>query len=150
MTTVRRGTNQVLAVIVIVTLGLAAVAALLTSSQETKEYSTSSPEGVVQMYLRDVIDGKNEDAIRFLSQDSLCDATDLDRSWMPENVRVNLSETRIEGERAFVDVAADISSGGPFDDYYTENHTYRLARENGAWKILGIPWPMYSCDEVKQ
>ena len=150
MTTVRRGTNQVLAVIVIVTLGLAAVAALLTSSQETKEYSTSSPEGVVQMYLRDVIDGKNEDAIRFLSQDSLCDATDLDRSWMPENVRVNLRETRIEGERAFVDVAADISSGGPFDDYYTENHTYRLARENGAWKILGIPWPMYSCDEVKQ
>ena len=150
MTTVRRGTNQVLAVIVIVTLGLAAVAALLTSSQETKEFSTSSPEGVVQMYLRDVIDGKNEDAIRFLSQDSLCDATDLDRSWMPENVRVNLRETRIEGERAFVDVAADISSGGPFDDYYTENHTYRLARENGAWKILGIPWPMYSCDEVKQ
>ena len=21
--------------------------------------------------------------------------------------------------------------------------------ENGEWKILGIPWPMYSCDEVK-
>ena len=57
MTTVRRGTNQVLAVIVIATLGLAAVAAFLTSSQETKEYAPSSPEGVVQMYLRDVIDG---------------------------------------------------------------------------------------------
>ena len=68
---------------------------------------------------------------------------------MPENVRINLRDTRIETERAFVDITADISSGGPFDDYYTENHTYRLAREDGVWKILGIPWPMYSCDEVK-
>ncbi len=150
MTPVRRGANQVLAVIVILTLGLAAVAAYLTSSQETREYMPTSPEGVVQMYLRDVIKGKNEDATVFLSQESRCDATDLDRSWMPENVRVNLRETQIEGDRAFVEVAADISSGGPFDDYYTENHTFRLARESGVWRILGIPWPMYSCDEVKE
>jgi len=150
MTTVRQGTNQVLAVIVILTLGLAAVAAFLTSSQETTEYAPSTPEGVIQLYLRDVIDGKNEDAIRYLSRSSLCDATDLDRSWMPENVRVNLQDSRIEGGRAFVEIAADISSGGPFDDYYTEKHTYRLTREDGAWRILGIPWPMYSCDEVKQ
>lgn len=150
MTPVRRGANQVLAVIVILTLGLAAVAAYLTSSQETREYTPTSPEGVVQMYLRDVIKGKNEDATVFLSQESRCDATDLDRSWMPENVRVNLRETQIEGDRAFVEVAADISSGGPFDDYYTENHTFRLARESGVWRILGIPWPMYSCDEVKE
>lgn len=150
MTPVRRGTNQVLAVIVVLTLGLAAVAAYLTSSQETKDYLPSSPEGVVQMYLRDVIKGKNEDAAGYLSQDSRCDATDLDRSWMPENVRINLRDTQIEGERAFVDIAADISSGGPFDDYYTENHTFRLARESGVWRILGIPWPMYSCDEVKE
>ena len=150
MTTVRQGTNQVLAVIVIFTLGLAAVAAFLTSSQETTKYAPSTPEGVIQLYLRDVIDGKNEDAIRYLSRSSLCDATDLDRSWMPENVRVNLQDSRIEGGRAFVEIAADISSGGPFDDYYTEKHTYRLTREDGAWRILGIPWPMYSCDEVKQ
>ena len=148
MTTVRRGTNQVLAVVVTLTLILAAVAAFLTSSQETKEYKPSTPEGVVQMYLRDVIAGKNESAIKFLAEGSICDATDLDRSWMPENVRVNLRETRLEDDRAFVDVAVDIASGGPFDDYYTENHTYRLIRENSAWRILGIPWPMYSCDEV--
>ena len=150
MTTVRRGTNQVLAIIVVLTLGLAAVAAFLTSSQETTEYAPSTPEGVIQLYLRDVIDGKNEDATRYLSRNSLCDATDLDRSWMPENVRVNLQDSRIEGDRAFVDIAADISSGGPFDDYYTEKHTFRLTREDGTWRILGIPWPMYSCDEVKQ
>ena len=140
--------NQILVKILVVTLALAAVAAYLTVSQETKEYNPSSPERIVQMYLRDVIAKKNEGAVQYLAQDSNCDATDLDRSWMPENVRVNLRETRMEGNRAFVDVAVDIASGGPFDNYYTENHTYRLIRENSAWRILGIPWPMYSCDEV--
>ena len=150
MTSDRRGTNQILSVIVLLTIVLAAVAAFLTSTQETKEYSNSTPEGVVQMYLRSVIDGKNEDAVRYFSQDSTCDATDIDRSWMPENVRINLSDSRIESDKAYIDVAVDISSGGPFDDYYTEKHTFRLARENGTWRILGIPWPLYSCDELNK
>lgn len=150
MNSATQNANQILVKILVVTLALAAVAAYLTASQETKEYNPSSPEGIVQMYLRDVIAGKNEGAVQYLAQGSTCDATDLDRSWMPENVRVSLRETRMEGNRAFVDVAVDIASGGPFDDYYTENHTYRLTRENSAWRILGIPWPMYSCEEVKR
>ena len=148
MNSATQNSNQILVKVLVVTLVLAAVAAYLTASQETKEYNPSSPEGIVQMYLRDVIAGKNEGAVQYLARGSSCDATDLDRSWMPENVRVSLRETRMEGNRAFVDVAVDIASGGPFDDYYTENHTYRLTRENSAWRILGIPWPMYSCDEV--
>jgi hypothetical protein len=150
MTAERRGTNQILSAIVILTIALAAIAALLTSTQDSKEYATSTPEGVVQRYLRAVIDGKNEEAVRYFSQSSTCDATDIDRSWMPENVRVNLSNSRIESEKAYIDVAVDISSGGPFDDYYTEKHTFRLSRENGIWKILGIPWPLYSCDELNK
>jgi hypothetical protein len=150
MTADRRGTNQILSVIVFLTIALAAVAAFLTSTQETKEYSSTSPEGIVQMYLRAVIDGKNEEAVRYFSQSSTCDATDIDRSWMPENVRVNLTDSRVESDKAYIDVAVDISSGGPFDDYYTEKHTFRLSRENGSWKILGIPWPLYSCDELNK
>jgi len=150
MTADRRGTNQILSAIVFLTIVLAAVAAFLTSTQDTKEYATSTPEGVVQLYLRAVIDGKHEEAVKYFSQSSTCDATDIDRSWMPENVRVNLSDSRIESDRAYIDVAVDISSGGPFDDYYTEKHTFRLSRENGIWKILGIPWPLYSCDELNK
>ena len=150
MTADRRGTNQILSAIVFLTIVLAAVAAFLTSTQDTKEYATSTPEGVVQLYLRAVIDGKHEEAVKYFSQSSTCDETDIDRSWMPENVRVNLSDSRIESDRAYIDVAVDISSGGPFDDYYTEKHTFRLSRENGIWKILGIPWPLYSCDELNK
>ena len=142
-------TNTVLTFVVTITLLLAAVAAFLSSTQETKEFSMNSPERVVQNYLKAIIEGKYESAASNLSQRSPCDATDIDRSWMPESVRVNLKDSSIEGGKSFISVAVDLSSGGPFDNYYSETHNFRLERENGVWKILGIPWPMYSCDEVK-
>ena len=150
MSDVRRGANQVLAFIVLFTLVLAAVAAFLTSSRETKDYALNTPEGVVQSFLNDVIDGKNEDAARYFSVTSTCDATDIDRSWIPDTVRVNLTNTQIEGERAYIDVAVDMNQDQLFGDMYTEKHSFRLAREGSNWKILGIPWPLYSCDEVNK
>ena len=150
MSDVRRGANQVLAFIVLFTLVLAAVAAFLTSSRETKDYALNTPEGVVQSFLKDVIDGKNEDAARYFSVTSTCDATDIDRSWIPDTVRVNLTNTQIEGDRAYIDVAVDMNQDQLFGDMYTEKHSFRLAREGGSWKILGIPWPLYSCDEVNK
>ena len=150
MSDVRRGANQVLAFIVLFTLVLAAVAAFLTSSRETKDYALNTPEGVVQSFLNDVIDGKNEDAARYFSVTSTCDATDIDRSWIPDTVRVNLTNTQIEGYRAYIDVAVDMNQDQLFGDMYTEKHSFRLAREGSNWKILGIPWPLYSCDEVNK
>lgn len=142
-----RSSNRILAVIVGFTLILAAVAALLTSSREVKELSPNSPEGVVQLFLKAVIEGKSEDAADYFSATTTCDASDIDRSWMPETVRVNLADQEITGDRAFIEITVDISSGGPFDDYYVETHNYRLAQEDGNWRILGIPWPLYSCEE---
>ena len=150
MSDVRRGANQVLAFIVLFTLVLAAVAAFLTSSRETKDFALNTPEGVVQSFLNDVIDGKNEDAARYFSVTSTCDATDIDRSWIPDTVRVNLTNTQIEGDRAYIDVAVDMNQDQLFGDMYTEKHSFRLAREGSNWKILGIPWPLYSCDEVNK
>ena len=150
MSDVRRGANRVLAVIVVLTFSLAAVAAILTSSKETKNYAPNTPEGVVQLFLKDVIEGKNEDAARYFSMTTTCDATDIDRSWIPDTVRVNLTNTQIEGDRAYIDVAVDMNQGQLFGDMYTEKHNFRLVRESSAWKILGIPWPLYSCDEVNK
>lgn len=150
MSDVRRGANRVLAVIVVLTFSLAAVAAILTSSKEAKNYAPNTPEGVVQLFLKDVIEGKNEDAARYFSMTTTCDATDIDRSWIPDTVRVNLTNTQIEVDRAYIDVAVDMNQGQLFGDMYTEKHNFRLVRESGAWKILGIPWPLYSCDEVNK
>ena len=150
MSDVRSGANRVLAVIVIFTFALAAIAAILTSSKEARDYTPNTPEGVVQSFLENVIDGKNEDAARYFSMTSTCDATDIDRSWIPDTVRVNLTNAQIEGDRAYIDVAVDMNQDQLFGDMYSEKHNFRLVRESGAWKILGIPWPLYSCDEVNK
>ena len=145
-----RGANRVLVVIVSFTFALAAIAAILTTSKEAKDYAPSTPEGVVQSFLKDVIEGKSEDAARYFSTTSTCDATDIDRSWIPDTVRVNLTKTQIEGDRAYIDVAIEMNQSQLFGDMYSEKHNFRLVREGGTWKILGIPWPLYSCDEVNK
>lgn len=143
----RLTSQRILTLLVIITIALAAVAAFLSSTRQSKDFAPNSPEGVVQLYLKAIISDRNESAAKYFSISSTCDATDIDRTWTPESMRVNLSNVDIEGDKAFIDVAVDISSGGPFDDYYTENHTFRLAKESGKWRILGIPWPLYSCEE---
>ena len=143
----RASSQKVLSVIVIFTIALAAVAAFFSASKESKEYAISTPEGVVQRYLEAVLAGRNETAASYFATDSQCDATDIDRTWVSETVRVNLANVDLEGDKAFVEVVIDLSSGGPFDDYYTEKHNFRMSRESGGWKIMGIPWPLYSCEE---
>ena len=142
--------RRVLSVLVVITVLLAAVAAYLSSTTENTKYSPNTPEGVVQLYLTAAIEGKNDKAVNYLSSNSECSASDLDRSWMPESVRVNLGNTDTDGATVYVDTLIDISSGGPFDDYYTEKHSFRLVKESGNWRIQGIPWPMYSCGEMNK
>jgi hypothetical protein len=142
--------KKVLSVLMVFTVLLAALAALLSTFRQTAEYSPTSPEGVIQLYLQSVIDGKNDNAAEYFSVTSKCTASDIDRSWMPEAVRINLIDAEVNADKAYVEVAVDISSGGPFDDYYTENHKYRLIRESENWKIEGIPWPLYSCGEINK
>ena len=125
MSDVRSGANRVLAVIVIFTFALAAIAAILTSSKEARDYAPNTPEGVVQSFLENVIDGKNEDAARYFSMTSTCDATDIDRSWIPDTVRVNLTNAQIEGDRAYIDVAVDMNQDQLFGDMYSEKHNFR-------------------------
>lgn len=148
MSTQRFSSQKILSAIIVFTILLAAAAALLSASKPKVQYSVNSPEGVVQRYLEAVIDGRNERAAEFFASNSSCGAADIDRSWIPESLRINLAESDIEGNQAFIELAIDISSGGPFDDYYTETHNFRLIRESEGWRILGIPWPLYNCEEL--
>jgi hypothetical protein len=146
----RATSNRILAVIVIAALVLSAVAALVSSFREEVKYSTSSPEGVVQMYLTAIIEGKNDQAASYFVTDSECDASDIDRAYVSETLRVNLVSTSIDGNSAYVKIDANSGASGPFDDGYTESHTYRLSKESGRWLIEGIPWPLWDCGTVNK
>lgn len=145
-----RSANRILVVIVLFTVILIAVAAYLSSTRETKELSSSSPEGVVQLYLTAITEKKNDLAATYFSSDSTCNADDIDRAYVSQDYRVALVGTELTGDRAYVKVDVNFSTGGPFDSGYTENQTYRLIKNNGIWRITGIPWPLYDCGVINK
>lgn len=141
----RATSNRILAVIVIAALVLSAVSALVSSLREDVKFSANTPEGVVQLYLTAIIAGKNDQAASYFSSDSTCNASDIDRAYVSDTLRVNLVSTSIDGNSAYVKIDANTGASGPFDDGYTESHTYRLTQESGKWLIEGIPWPLWDC-----
>ena len=145
-----RGANGILATIAILIIALIAASIMISSNQEDAQYSTSTPEGVVQTYLKAVIEGKHDQAASLFASGSECDAADIDRTYISDSLRVNLVSTEIEGDSAYVRIEANMNSGALFDDGYTEPHTYRLKRESGNWRIEGIPWPIWDCGEANK
>lgn len=141
--------NKILLFVTVIALALIAVSAILSSSREEKSYSSSTPEGVVQLYLKAIIEGKHDIAANYFAAGSECDAADIDRAYISDTLRVNLISVSSEGMSAYVKIDATTSSGGPFDDGYTESHTYRLIKESGVWKLTGIPWPLWDCELPK-
>ena len=144
-----RGSNRILIGIGLVALALVVVAAFLTRNRSEENFASGTPEAAVQAFLKAAIDGKNDQAISYLSTTSRCTANDLDRTYISDSMRISLISSEIQGESAFVKITTEYSDNGPFGSGYSEEHSYRLARESGQWRILGIPWPLYDCGVVK-
>ena len=142
--------NLILLIIAIITTVLTLISILFLSKKDIRQLDSNTPEGVVQLYLNEVIDGRYENAISYLSNTSTCDATDLDRSYLPNSLKVNLASVETTSDTSLIKIEVEIQSGGPFNDTYSETHNYRLAKENNNWKILGIPWPMWECGAINK
>lgn len=140
--------NRVLAIVVGVIAVLAVVAGVFSATRPAREYDRGTPEGVVQAYLSAVIDGDHQEAATFLAAESPCGVEDLDQTYLPDEVRVVLRDTEVDGDAARVDVDVAMASGEPFEgSEHVEKHTFRLARSAGLWRITGAPWPMYDCSK---
>lgn len=144
----RATSNRILLIIAGLSLILVALSAVLTANRDEVELSPTKPEGVVQLYLKAIIEGKNDQAASYFASKSECDASDIDRAYISDTLRINLVSTSQEGESAYVKIDANTGSGGPFEDGYTESHTYRLIKEAGSWRIEGIPWPLWDCGTI--
>lgn len=142
--------NSVLALIVAVALLLVSVSLFLNSNRDETSLSPSTPEGVVQLYLKAIIEGKHDVAASYFVSTSNCEASDIDRAYISDTLRVNLVSSEISGNSAYVKIDANESSGDIFDSGYTQSHTYRLMRESGNWRLEGIPWPLWDCESVNK
>ena len=136
--------NKLLA-LVIGAISVLAIFVVLTANQETKQLDPGTPEGVVQKYLSSVIAGDFESALKNLEPTSKCEPEDLDRSYFPQDIRVNLISSTNTSTGAIVKISLEFPTGGPLGDVYTEEHTIRLVQSGSTWFITGIPWPMYDC-----
>ena len=141
-----RQANRVLAIVVGLIALVAVVAAVVAANRQPPTYDRGTPQGVVQAYLEAVVAGDHAEADGHLAPGGTCDVEDLDRSSVPDGIRVVLRGTELDGENAQVTVDVVMSSGGIFGgSEYSENHTFRLGKVGQDWLIQGMPWPMYDC-----
>lgn len=137
--------NRILGIIVALIALASVLVVVISLNKPVQDFDQNSPEGVVQSYLLDIFDGKYDSAVNYLEANTKCEASDLDRAFVPKNVRINLLEVMIDDSSARVKFQIETPSGAPLDSYYTEEQVIRLVKENQDWKITGIPWPLYDC-----
>lgn len=138
--------NRTLAILVVVIVVVSSVAGVIAGTRPASVLDRTTPEGTVQEYLRSMFDRNFDRAVATFDSDSQCDVQDMDQSWIPEQVSVDLLSTDISGDYALVKVRVEITySGGLFQDMGYEEHTYQLRQSGGVWRMTGTPWPLYSC-----
>jgi hypothetical protein len=105
-----------------------------------------SPARTVQNYLQSIIDGRNDLAFTYLSKDSICTVEDIDRSYLYDQVQLTLQKETIVGiSEAVVQISIQQGESMMMGNVNEEKQSFRLIKENGLWKISGIPWPLYDC-----
>lgn len=134
--------------VVAATVLLAIVAAVVAARREPPTLDLDTPDGVVQAFLRAVLEGDDESAAALLSPSTGCDATDIANAFVTDSARILLVESDEDGDDATVTVEITESSGsGPFEgSEFSHEETFSLADEDGSWLIVGEPWPLYFCD----
>ncbi|MDC5697244.1 hypothetical protein OO014_08235 [Intrasporangium calvum] len=140
--------NRILAIALAGIVVLAVVAALVSRGRPSARLDAGSPEAAVQAYVDAALDGRADEAARWLDPAGDCDVGDLDRAGTSgmSATRVVLVDSTQNADSATVRVDLVFGSGGPFEtSEYREPQSYRLVRSSGDWRITGVPWPLYDC-----
>ena len=137
-----------------VLIGIIAVVAFLiiaVSNNSEVKLKNGSPARIVQNYIQTIISGRNDLAFTYLSRESSCTIQDIDRAYLNDEVEIILESETVVGSDAAV-VRVSIQQGDPImmGDNFEERQSFRLLKENGQWKISGIPWPLYDCGRSKK
>jgi hypothetical protein len=149
MVRVRKSANLYLGIVIALILIIAVIVAV-TSSNSTKTLSIGSPEKVVQEYLVALNEGRNDLAFKLLASDSSCSIQDLDRAYHSPDAETSLLESKATENTAVVRVSIQYDPYTIIDGSSGEEQTYRLIKEDGQWRISGIPWPLWDCGGAKK
>jgi len=127
--------------------------ALFFTRQDKQEYvSDDTPEGVVHNYALAVYREDYEKAYNYLAEtESKPTYNEFRQAFFnhyvdPNNAGLEIGETETAGEEAYVTVYMIYNPSGPFESGYRNTETAHLERQNGAWKLLQMPYNFWSYD----
>lgn len=100
----------------------------------------ATPAGTVQAWLQSVADGTPRDDLVDLDG---CDPLDVE---LDGRIRVVVTDTRIDGDRARVDLSVSEDLGG-FGSAWQHDETYQLRRRGSGWVVADFAWPWNRCDD---
>ncbi len=132
----------VLAVVAVLVVALAVVAALVSSGGDRPALDTTTPEGVVQLYVRDLFNDDVEAAAQYLDPASNC-ADSLSDIYISDTARVAVIDTETDGDTATVEL--QIEEGSGLEGSWSHSENFTLRRDASTWLITGEPWPLYEC-----
>ncbi|MCP2031956.1 hypothetical protein L1277_002054 [Okibacterium sp. HSC-33S16] len=141
----RRGL-AVLALVVGVLVVVSLVVVFSRGEPELRDAST--PEGVVQRYSVAVLDGDEDAALEYLTEQARVDCGSI-ATTETETLRISLVSTteRPGGNAAEVTVSLSRdSSGGPFGGSgYEYEESFVLEKVGDDWRIETAPWELAFC-----
>jgi dipeptidase len=125
--------------------------ALFFTRQDNQDYvSDTTPEGVVHNYALALYKDDYDKAYAYLAEDENKPTYNEYRQAFfnhyvdPSNAGLEIGETEIVGEEAYVTVYTIYNPSGPFSSGYRNTETARLERQNGEWKLLQMPYSFWS------
>ncbi|GGM79875.1 hypothetical protein GCM10009721_00410 [Terrabacter tumescens] len=149
-------TKRVLGGAVALIVVLATFSAVIASRRDASVLDPTGPVAAVRSFVSAVVDGRTDEAARWLDPKGECGPEDLVHGLIVPGeappVRVELVGSSTEGttgaSTATVEVVIRLGGGemGPFGtSEYSERATYSLRSVEGAWRLTGTPWPIESC-----
>lgn len=141
---------------ILIGIGILAVLALVlffARKDATLAYGPDdTPEGVVRNYVVAVFKRDYEKAYSYLAEKQ--DKPTLEQfreSFLqnmvnPENAGVDIGETEISGDQAFVSVYIQYGSGDPFSPGYRNEERAVLVKQAGQWKLTQMPGNFWAWD----
>ena len=127
--------------------------ALFFLRQDKQEYvDDSTPEGVVHNYSLAVYREDYEKAYGYLGEaDHKPTFSEFQKAFFnhyvdPRNVGLEIGESKVTDDDAFVTLYLIYNSSDPFSNSYRNTDTAHLKRQNGQWKLLQMPYNFWSYD----
>jgi hypothetical protein len=131
-------------------IGLLVAAALVLFFVRGQAQSVpdDTPEGVVYNFILALQEQDYEQAYSYMVEEPKRPSLASFEQYYQNNVdlsalAVDFGETRINGERASVDLTITHVATDPFSDEWTETGTATLVRQSGLWKIESMPYQFW-------